>query len=168
MNLFKLAGLLILGIYGILGAFKPEYFSLINGVNLLFHEAGHQFLMPFGEYLHIWGGTLFQLLFPFGIGIAFLIKREPASASVMFWWSAQNLFPISAYIKDARAQVLPYVGGEIHDWGYILSYHHWLGYDQWIGNSVWCVGILGTLSAITFGIFASKMRVLEKPTSPLF
>jgi hypothetical protein len=128
-------------------------FSLLNGVNILFHEAGHIFFSLFqSEYIAIWGGTLLQLLFPLGIAAGFWRKQEPLSAAVMFWWFGQNFFGIAAYIKDARAQVLPFLGGEKHDWEYILSAHKVLEYDQQIGGAAWIAGILIMTAAVIYGI----------------
>lgn len=138
----KVLGLLALGVYGWAGAFNPDYFLLLNGANLLFHEAGHVLFSFFGESISIWGGTLLQLLIPMGLAMAFCFKHEPVSASVMAWWFGQNFFGISAYIKDARAQALPFVGGEQHDWEYILGAQGWLEYDQIAGNIVWFAGLL--------------------------
>ena len=128
--------------YGCWGAFHQDAFVLVDGANLLFHEAGHVFFHFLGEYAGIWGGTLLQLLIPFTIALGFLKHRDVYAACIMFYWAGENMFSISRYIKDARAQVLPYVGGEIHDWFYILSRAGWLQHDQLIGNTVWILGFL--------------------------
>jgi len=41
---------------------------------------------------------------------------------VALWWVAQNLWNISVYVKDARAEELPLVGGGEHDWNYLLVF----------------------------------------------
>jgi len=46
--------------------------SFLHGVHLPFHEAGDMVFMPFGEFLHILGGTLGQLLVPLVVAGAFL------------------------------------------------------------------------------------------------
>ncbi|MBP9812342.1 zinc ribbon domain-containing protein, partial [Candidatus Gracilibacteria bacterium] len=38
--------------------------SFIHGVNLIFHEAGHVIFMPFGKFMTILGGSLFQCMLP--------------------------------------------------------------------------------------------------------
>jgi len=43
-------------------AFDPYQWHFIDGVNLLIHEAGHIIFMPFGEFISIAGGSLFQLI----------------------------------------------------------------------------------------------------------
>lgn len=149
VNIFKLLFMIFLFIYGIWGAFHQEAFGLINGANLLFHEAGHVFFGFMGQYFGIWGGTLFQLLLPIMLFVAFAFKRDRYAMAVMMFWFGQNMMPISNYIKDARAQALPYVGGEIHDWNYILSGVGLLEFDQFVGNAVWGFGLF-TMSFISF------------------
>lgn len=100
----------------------------------------------------VWGGTLTQLLFPLGIGIAFLVKQQKASAAVMFWWCGQNFPAISIYIRDSREQILPTIGGEIHDWGYLLLRHGVIDYDQQIGHIVWFAGLLIMTGGVVYGI----------------
>lgn len=147
--------LLALGAWGVYGAFHPTAFGLIDGANLLFHEAGHLFFSFFGEFLSVSGGTLFQLGFPLALGLVFIFQQKDAfSASVMFWWTAQNCFGISIYIKDARSQALELVGGGDHDWTYLLSTLNVLQQDQQIGNIVWNIGLCGVIAAAAFGLRA--------------
>jgi hypothetical protein len=46
------------------------------------------------------------------------------------------------YIKDARAQELPLVGGGEHDWTIMLGELGQLPRDQAIGGAVFLVGVL--------------------------
>lgn len=148
----------LLALYGVWGAFHPQLFLFIDGVNLLFHEAGHVLFAFFGPVAGIWGGTLLQLLIPGGLAAGFLGKGEKFSAGVCFFWMGQNLIPISAYIKDARSQILPYVGGETHDWAFILARAGLLDYDQTIGTMVWCTGIIVMVTACLSGIMILSRR----------
>jgi|GEM_PF-6948496 len=40
------------------------WIPLLDSLNLVFHEAGHPLFSPFGETLHILGGTFMQLIVP--------------------------------------------------------------------------------------------------------
>ena len=99
--------------------------SFMHGVNLIFHEFGHLFFRPFGEFMTILGGSLFQVLWPWTFLIAFLFKyRDTFAASLMLWWSGQSFVDLSPYIADAYYRGLPLVGGggeESHDWGNLLT-----------------------------------------------
>jgi len=99
--------------------------SFMHGVNLMFHEFGHLFFRPFGNFMMILGGSLFQVLWPWVLLFAFLLKyRDTFAASLMLWWSGQSFVDLSPYIADAYYRGLPLVGGggeESHDWGNLLT-----------------------------------------------
>lgn len=154
MILLKIIFLISLAIYGVFGAFNHRLFDFINGANLLFHEAGHVFFGFFGEYVGVWGGTLLQLLIPGGLGVAFLVKRDKFAASIMFFWMGQNFVHISDYINDSRAQVLSYVGGDIHDWHYILTKAGILHQDLLVGRIAWSFSLIIMLGACLFGMIS--------------
>jgi hypothetical protein len=98
--------------------------SFMHNVNLIFHEFGHLFFRPFGEFMTILGGSLFQVIWPWTFLFAFLFKyRDTFAASLMLWWSGQSFVDLSPYIADAYYRGLPLVGGgeESHDWGNLLT-----------------------------------------------
>ncbi|HYB11836.1 MAG TPA: hypothetical protein VEG67_00100 [Myxococcota bacterium] len=96
-------------------------YHFLDGANLLFHEAGHVFFGLFGQTLGMLGGTLGQLVFPVAAGIQFLGSQRPFDACVCGVWLGENLLNVARYMGDAQAMVLPLVGGEIHDWNWMLS-----------------------------------------------
>jgi hypothetical protein len=94
----------------------------LDGVNLIFHEAGHPLFGLFHwETLTILGGTLMELLVPSALCLAFVWKRQPLGTALCGQWAAQNLLYIACYMADARAQELPLAGGGEHDWTALLS-----------------------------------------------
>lgn len=141
-------------IYAVGGLLKHENFSFINGVNLLLHEGGHVLFGYVGEYPGIWGGTLMQLMIPLLFANIFIKMRDFFSASVMIAWAGQSMINISDYMKDARTQVLPYVGGEIHDWHYIFSRAGLLEKDVLIGSLVGTAGAVLMLLMLGTGMLA--------------
>ena len=128
---------------------------LMNSADLGLHEVGHVVFGIFGDYIGMWGGTLMQLLFPLAIAIHFFSRKNDFSAYVLLCWFGQNFFHIAPYIKDARAQALPLVGGVIHDWHYILSRAGLLNADQWIGNIVWAAGFAVIVYSVIMGMFSA-------------
>ncbi|HEX3273948.1 MAG TPA: hypothetical protein VHR43_03765, partial [Gemmatimonadales bacterium] len=72
-------------------------------------------------------------------------------ASVPLWWLGQNCWNVSVYIKDARTQELPLVGGGEHDWALILGRFGWLARDQAIGGAVYLGGLLIFLASLALG-----------------
>jgi hypothetical protein len=133
---------LALFVYGIVCLRDPETFRLLDNVDLAIHETGHLVFAPFGEFLGFLGGTLLQLLFPLLFYGYFLRQQDRFAASVLLWWVAQNLWNISVYMADARAQRLPLVGGGEHDWAYLLGRMGLLEYDQTLANAVQLAGAL--------------------------
>jgi len=99
------------------------HYHFLDGVNLLFHEAGHVFFGLLGRTAHFLGGTFGQLIFPILCAGQFLRQEQPFEACVMGIWLSESLMYAAEYIGDARAQALPLVGGHVHDWNWLLS--HW-------------------------------------------
>jgi hypothetical protein len=78
--------------------------ALIHLPMVPIHEFGHVLFRPFGEFMTLLGGSLFQVLLPLVFGGIFLVKnRDPFAAAVMLWWSAVALMHVAPYIYDAWA-----------------------------------------------------------------
>lgn len=133
----------------IYAAASKSGFLLLDYVNLPIHEAGHLVFSPFGRTLSIWGGTLLQLIFPAVFCGYFALRGETAGTAFTAFWFGESLRYSSVYIGDARAMVLPLVGGGEHDWNTILGDLGLLGSDRTIADLVgffgWAVMILSTL-----------------------
>ena len=86
--------------------------SFLHMINLPFHEAGHILFMPFGEFMMVLGGSLFQLIVPASLTVIFLTKhRDVFGAAVTWWWTGENLVDLAPYIDDARMLQLVLIGG---------------------------------------------------------
>ncbi len=124
---------------------------LLDHANLLFHEAGHPIIGLVSTRLEPYGGTLGQLVFPVVLAVSFWRKGEPVGVAAGSIWLFENLFNIARYMADARALMLPLVGGGDHDWNTILSRWGVLQYDTrmaaalnlvgWVGIAVTCTWI---------------------------
>lgn len=130
--------------------------TFIHGVNLIFHEAGHVIFMPFGEFMTILGGSLFQCLLPFLLMIVFLRQENQSWLGAIFclWWTGQNMTDVALYISDASARSLPLIGGmseEAHDWGNLLTMTNMLHYDHTFANMVHYIGLLCMAGAFFLG-----------------
>lgn len=98
------------------------------------------------------GGTLMQLIVPAAFVMALWRAGDLHGATVPLWWVGQNCWNISVYVKDARAQELPLVGGGEHDWALLLGNWGWLERDQALGGTVYLLGFLLYLMAIGGGL----------------
>src|SRR3989338_4603239 len=80
----------------------PQPWIFLDYVNLLIHEAGHLIFLPFGEFMNILGGSLFQILFPCTFFIYFFCRKEYVSAAFIIFWIADNIVSVSVYMRDAQ------------------------------------------------------------------
>jgi len=116
---------------------EQGWVPLLDGVNLLFHKAGHPLFGLLGwETLTILGGTLMQLLVPLLVAGSFWLRRDAYGTAVAGVWGFENLLNIARYLADARAQVLPLVGGGEHDWTSLLSGWGCLAQDSAIAQVI--------------------------------
>jgi len=134
--------------------------SLLHLVNLPFHEFGHLLFRPFGSFMTSLGGTLGQLLIPAICLVALLFKtRDPFGASLCLWWLGENFLDIAPYINDARAGVMPLLGGNtgesspygFHDWEYLLTETGLLRYDHLLAKLAHGLGAVVMLTALLWG-----------------
>ncbi|MBK1724989.1 zinc ribbon domain-containing protein [Thiocystis violacea] len=135
--------------------------SFLHLINLPFHEAGHVFFRPFGQFITSLGGTLGQLLMPaICLGVLLIKTRDPFGASVCLWWFGENFLDIAPYMADARAGVMPLVGGGtgqstpygFHDWNYLLTETGLLRWDQALGTLTHLLGSLIMIAAALWGL----------------
>lgn len=158
LNFFKVGFALLAGAYGLLCALSPSTHRFLDGVDLVFHEAGHVFFAVLGEFIGVLGGSLMQVLVPAVAAGALLSQRQPYSACVVLIWLGQSLFNVSVYVRDARQQVLPLLGGEgtIHDWGFLLGRLGLLRWDGVLANAVYLLGLAAVLAGILGGLYFSR------------
>ncbi|HEV8243418.1 MAG TPA: hypothetical protein VGQ07_05455, partial [Nitrospirales bacterium] len=107
-------GLVVWGYRFITNSWQTPYVmeSFMHNINLPFHEAGHIVFRPFGRFMSVLGGSLGQLLMPLiCLGVFLYPNRNAFAASVTLWWFAESLMDLAPYIGDARAGVLPLLGG---------------------------------------------------------
>jgi hypothetical protein len=129
-------------------AFRSEkgFIPVIDHANLAFHEAGHLIFGLLGATLGLYGGTLGQLVFPVAAAFSFWRRQEPVSTVLCGTWFFENFLNIARYMADARAQVLPLVGGGGHDWAAILGRWGLLRWDTTLAGFVSVAGWLGMIS----------------------
>src|SRR5690349_18680640 len=92
---------LLLCIYFVWIALTPMQGSFLDNIDLPIHEFGHLLFRPFGEFMMVAGGSLFQVIFPaVFVGYFFWQKKYYSSAIVLFW-VGQSLLNVFVYAADA-------------------------------------------------------------------
>lgn len=141
--------------------------SFMHNILLPIHEAGHVLFMPFGEFMAILGGSLFQLMLPFGIGVAFWWKNhDNFGAAIGAWWCSASLIDLSPYIYDALHPQLILIGGHTgedgpHDWIYLLNAVGQFSHAQGIGAFVHgCGAVFMVATLIWAAVVLSRQKAL--------
>jgi hypothetical protein len=131
--------------------------SLIHLPMVPIHEFGHILFRPFGEFMTLLGGSLFQVLLPLIFGGVFLVKnRDPFAASVMLWWAAVAVMDVAPYIYDAfKPQHILLTGrtgdNGAHDFIDVLGDLGLLHKAQPVGRGVHAFGALTMIASLAWG-----------------
>ncbi len=159
------AGVVLLGAWAVSVVRDPDGWRFVDGVNLLLHEAGHPLFSFFGEFAMVAGGTLMQLLFPLSFVVYFHRSRQPFGAAVALAWLGESLFNVARYAADARARVLPLLGGDEvgHDWAYMLGRLGMLERDLSIAHGIRATGGLVLLASVTWAVKAALAPAAHTP-----
>lgn len=120
-----------------------ETTSALHSVHLVIHEAGHVIFSFFGQFMHVLGGSLLQVLMPFIWFVAARFwGRDAFAGALCLWLMGHSLVDVAPYINDARSLQLQLLGGgtgqeiEGHDWEYLLTELNLLHKDVYISRWV--------------------------------
>jgi hypothetical protein len=132
-------------------------FSLIHLPMVPIHEFGHVVFRPFGEFMHLAGGSLFQIGLPLVFGGVFLAKnRDPFAAAAMLWWSAVAVMDVAPYAYDAQAPQHVLLTGRTgetgaHDFIDVLGDLGLLTRAQAVGYVIHRIGVAMLLASFAWG-----------------
>jgi len=121
--------------------------TILDGANLIFHEAGHIILLPFGEFVHYLGGSLTQVAIPAICAGYFWHHHQRASSAITLFWTGESITNVAIYVADARRMELPLIGGD-HDWNYLLDRLNLLNQAESLGRFVFVLGVLAILFSL--------------------
>ncbi len=134
-----------------------KWVFLLDHANLAIHEAGHPIVGIFSSRLSVYGGTLFQLLFPLLFIHHFWSRRQSLGFAASCLWLGASVLNVARYMADARAQRLPLVGGGEHDWTEIFSRWNVLASEVQIGGFFSFLGV-GICVVALYWVFARRIR----------
>jgi hypothetical protein len=146
--------------------------SFMHAIVLPIHEAGHVLFMPFGEFMTIAGGSLFQLLLPLIAGAVLLTQnRDPFGAALGLWWCGASMIDLAPYIYDAADPQLMLLGGHTgedgpHDWIYLLDRFGKVARSPVYGSVAHKIGIFIMIAGLVWAavvLLRQKMRIATEP-----
>lgn len=149
---------------------RSQPVPILSGVDLAFHEASHFLTMWLPQVLYFAAGSVGQVLWPLGIGIAFLVvNKDLLGAGLCFAWAGAAAQNVSVYVADAPTMALPLIGG-LHDWNTILGPDHLdaLGAASGLARFVWVLGLgmwLAGLGMCCWGPFVMRARSRREAAS---
>lgn len=156
----KIVIALLAGAYFLWAAAHPGDWRPLDGVNLVIHEAGHLFFRPFGEFMMIAGGSLFQVIVPAVFTGYFFFKGNQYAGALVLFWLGESLLNVSVYAADSIVMQLPLLGGNdsIHDWNYMLDHLSLLRQTATIAFVIRALGMLTILCALVWAIMSAKRQ----------
>ena len=123
----KLIFAVLLTLYFLWIAYDPMQGSFLDLVDLPIHETGHLVFRPFGEFMSIAGGSLFQVILPAVFVGYFIWQRKYYSAAIVLFWVGQSILNVCVYAADAVVMQLVLTSGftgtegSFHDWNYLAD-----------------------------------------------
>ncbi len=165
VNYPKLIFATFASLYFLWVAKNPAQGSFLDLIDLPIHETGHLLFRPFGEFLMVAGGSLFQVIFPAVFVGYFVWQRSFYSAAMVLFWVGQSILNVFVYANDAVVMQLVLTSGftgsegSFHDWNYILDKFNLLGST---GTVAGIIRLLGTATIIMAGILSIKFSIFPE------
>lgn len=130
--------------------------TLIYFLTILPHEAGHFICSPFGWFLSVAGGSIWQVLLFIFLGLIVFFRKRRNEALGWLAVVGHSLINLSVYIADASTRSLtlvPIPDPSRHDWGNMLEFLGLLKYDWLFAQMAVALGSGIVLSAVVIGLF---------------
>lgn len=143
----------------------PFILFVLDWINLFIHEAGHFVFRIFGQWMHMIGGSVFQVIVPLALAVV-SFRQGPPQAALPLFWTGESMVNLSVYIGDAPYKQLKLIAkGLIHDWNWILADN--LEAAGPLSTVVFGLGILLCTAAVGTGVYSAVKRFRDDdPVSP--
>jgi hypothetical protein len=145
-------------------ALDPMGGSFLDNVDLPIHEFGHLLFRPFGEFMMVAGGSLFQIILPAIFVGYFLWQRSYYSAAMVLFSVGQTILNVWVYASDAVVMQLVLTSGftgsegSFHDWNYLLSATGLLSSTKTIAGIIRFTSTLVIISAGVLSVYYSVFK----------
>jgi hypothetical protein len=146
--------------YFLWAALHPSEWRFVDNFNLVIHEAGHIIFIPFGQFMTIMGGSLFQVVVPAVFAAYFYYQEKYYSSALVLFLLGESLLNVSVYAGDAFAMQLPLLGGDdsTHDWNWMLDRLGLLDRTREIAGAIRLLGTLTIFAAAVFSFLTARRR----------
>jgi hypothetical protein len=157
----KLIFAILLSIYFLWIAYDPMEGSFLDLVDLPIHETGHLVFRPFGEFMSIAGGSLFQLILPAVFVGYFIWRQQYYSAAIVLFWVGQSIINVWIYASDAVVMRLVLTSGltgdegSFHDWNYMLTRTGLIESTKIVAGIIRAAGTLVIIASGVFSVYYS-------------
>ena len=166
-NYPRLVFALILTLYFLWIAYDPMQGSFLDNVDLPVHETGHLIFRPFGEFLGVAGGSLFQVILPAVFVGYFVWNEKYYSAAIVLFWVGQSILNVFVYAADAVVMQLVLTSGltgsegSFHDWNYMLTHAGLIGSTKTVAGIIRSIGTLVIIAAGALSVYYSFFSAVE-------
>ena len=153
-----------MSIYFLWIAYAPMNGSFLDLVNLPIHEFGHILFSPFGRFVSVAGGSLFQVIMPAIFAGYFLWNEKYYSASIVLFWVGQSILNVFVYAQDAVVMQIVLLGGltgsegGFHDWNYLLTETGLINSTKMVAGFI---RLFGTICIIAASILSIRFAFLQ-------
>ncbi len=160
-NIPKLIFAVLASIYFLWIAAVPMQGSFLDLIDLPVHETGHLLFRPFGEFMMVAGGSLFQIIMPAVFVGYFIWHEKPYSASMVLFWVGQSILNVWVYASDAVVMQLVLTSGltgsegSFHDWNYLLTQTGLIGSTSTVAAFIRIFATLTILAASGLSVYYS-------------
>jgi hypothetical protein len=165
MKPIKLTFAIVWILYFLWVASNPSSWSFFDNLDLAIHETGHLVFRPFGEFMSIAGGSIFQIAFPATFIGYFIWQKSYYSAAIIAVWIGQSILNVYVYANDSIVMQLPLTSGMtgseggFHDWNYLLTELNLIHKTQTVAK---IIRFTGTLVIIVSGILSIYFAINSK------
>lgn len=142
-------------------------------VELGIHESGHWALIWAPRTIYFLGGTIAQIGVPLAVGAHLWLRmRDPLGGAAGLAWAGLSCHGAATYIADAPYERLALVGGDTHDWAWLLGPDAFdaIGSAGAVAQAVRVAGILMVVAAVTWcavtPVRISRRGVVPRPRVP--
>ena len=142
-------------------ALDPMQGSFLDTVDLPIHETGDLLFRPFGQFMMVAGGSLFQVIMPAIFVGYFVWQRSFYSAAIVLFWVGQSILNVWVYAADAVVMQLVLTSGftgsegSFHDWNYLLTATGLISSTKLVAGIIRFVGTLVIISAGVLSVYYS-------------